>query len=112
TAIDLTKEPIDASAVRHGSMVTSALLYGSLVPGTRLPDPTTSVDHYRVFPMPPKQAGVPDHRLYQVLDRIVATLKAKHYPIVVLATGPNDAVDETAEPDRFTAELDALAHAR
>lgn len=111
STFDLTSEPPGQLEMRHGSMVTSALLYGSVIPGEQLPNPTTTIDHYRVFPLPPLQPGMPDHRLYQMLDRIVPTLEQKPYPIVVLAIGPNDAVDDTAEPDRFTAELDSLAHA-
>lgn len=106
---DLTSEPAGGASLKHGSMVTSALLYGSVTPSETLPDPTANVDHYRVFPMPPSKKGVPDHRLYDVLDKIKSTLERKHYPLVVLSIGPNDSVDENAEPDRFTAELDALA---
>lgn len=106
---DLTTEPPGGPALRHGSMVTSAMLYGSINPAETLPDPTACVDHYRVFPMPPLVKGKPDHRLYDVLDKIKATVQQHHYPIVVLAIGPNDSIDEASEPDRFTAELDALA---
>lgn len=106
---DLTSERAGGDALRHGSMVTSALLYGSVKPGETLPDPTANVDHYRVFPMPLLKKGEPDHRLYDVLDKIKATVAQHHYPLVVLAIGPNDSLDEAAEPDRFTAELDALA---
>ncbi|HEY3807179.1 MAG TPA: S8 family peptidase [Kofleriaceae bacterium] len=105
----LTTQPAGGIALKHGSMVTSALLYGSVDPASTLPDPTVNIDHYRVFPMPPLQKGAPDHRLYDVLDKIKATLQQHHYPIVVLSIGPNDSIDEHSEPDRFTAELDALA---
>ncbi|GMV16555.1 MAG: hypothetical protein AMXMBFR56_47790 [Polyangiaceae bacterium] len=109
SCFSLTSEPPSPDAMRHGSMVTGAILYGAIVPGQQLPDPTTTVDHYRVFPLPPTTSGQPDHRLYQMLDKITATLRTKRYSIVALAIGPNDSLDEVAEPDRFTAELDALA---
>ncbi|HEU0164783.1 MAG TPA: S8 family serine peptidase [Thermomicrobiales bacterium] len=106
---DLTSVAAGGSSYRHGSMVTSALLYGSIDPAAPLPDPTANVDHYRVFPLPPLKPGEPDHRLYDVLDQMKATLTRQHYPLVVLAIGPNDSLDENAEPDRFTVELDTLA---
>lgn len=106
----LTSEPAGGRALKHGSMVTSALLYGCVDPAEMLPDPTVNVDHYRVFPMPTLLKGAPDHRLYDVLDKIKATLQQRPYPIVVLSIGPNDSIDENSEPDRFTAELDALAY--
>lgn len=112
TAHDLTTEPPETRAMRHGSMVTSAVLYGPLTAGGQLPDPTVSVDHFRVLPLPPLAPGAPDHRLYELLDKMLARLRAKRYPLVVLAIGPNDAVDDAAEPDRFTAELDALMKER
>lgn len=108
TCFDLTTEPPDAFAMRHGSMVTSAVLYGSVDPGGQLPDPTVAVDHWRVLPLPPLLPGMPDRRLYQMLDNIVDCLRSHSYPLVGLAIGPDQSVDDTGEPDRFTAELDVL----
>jgi hypothetical protein len=52
TAVDVTTEPADAMALRHGSMVTSAILYGAIMPGHQLPDPPANVVHHRVLPVP------------------------------------------------------------
>jgi len=71
SSFDLTTEPADPRALRHGSMVTSAVLYGAVKPGGQLPDPTVSVDHYRVLPWPAPKPGTADRRLYQMLDSIV-----------------------------------------
>jgi hypothetical protein len=112
-AFDLTQEPPDPRAMRHGSMVTSGALYGHInTSAPQLPNPTACVDHYRVFPFPPKPSNAPDHRLYEMLDQIVHTLRAKNYSMVSLSIGPNESIEDAAAPDRFTSELDALAHER
>jgi hypothetical protein len=112
-AFDLTSEPHDPRAMRHGSMVTSSVLYGHVnMNEPQLPNPTACVDHYRVFPFPAKPSSAPDHRLYDMLDQMLRTLRTKDYSLVSLSIGPNESIEDSAEPDRFTSELDALAQER
>ena len=107
---DLTTAPRYEDYVGHGTLVTSALLYGHIHPGRALEPPPAHVDHFRVVPAP---ADVdPDDEPYWVLDRIVDTLR-KHpgrWKIANLSYGPDEPVDEDDDVNRFTAETDALIH--
>ncbi len=107
TAVDLTTEPPNATAQRHGSMVTSALLYGSVAPGQQLPDPNATVVHHRVLPVP-KHVKAP-LGIYWILDRLVERVRNEGHKLVSLSIGPNEPVEDGQEPTRWTAELDALA---
>jgi Subtilase family len=106
---DLTSAPRDDELVGHGTLVSSALLYGHIQPGRPLPPPSAYVDHLRVLPAPPDVDE--DDEPYWVLDQIVATLRGnpQRWAIVNLSLGPTDsAVDEDVDIDRFTAEIDQL----
>jgi hypothetical protein len=106
---DLTTAPRDDELVGHGTLVSSALLYGHIQPGRPLLPPPAYVDHFRVLPAPPHVDA--DDEPYWVLDQIVATLRGDpgRWAIVNLSLGPDDsAVDEDVEIDRFTAEIDQL----
>jgi hypothetical protein len=103
---DLTKEPSDPDDLQHGTGVTGAVLYGLVGPGEQAPRPPLPVDSFRVLPAP----YIPgDLNGYWVLDRIKETLANSRYKIVNLSLGPEQAVEETMEPDRWTSELDRLA---
>jgi len=104
--IDVTPEPEDPDSVAHGTMVTGALLYGSLTENEPLRTPDAGVDHFRVVPAPSPDPW--DVDLYWILDRIVEQVRARGYPIVNLSLGPDLAVDDQIEPHRWTAELDDL----
>lgn len=105
-AADLTNEPTDADDLHHGTGVTGAVLYGLVGPGSQAPRPPLPVDSYRVLPAP----HIPgDLSGYWVLDRIKETVVNGGYKIVNLSLGPEQAVEETMEPDRWTSELDQLA---
>ncbi|MDQ3605533.1 MAG: S8 family peptidase, partial [Gemmatimonadota bacterium] len=104
---DLTPEPPRPEYLQHGAMVTSAFLYGPVELGTPLSKPPGAVQHYRVLPPPARPTF--DDSLYWVLDRLIETLRAPGAPrIVGLSFGPDTVVEEDAEPDRWTSELDAL----
>lgn len=110
TAADLTTEPASDDAVDHGSMVTSALLYGPLAATQKaLPAPRCTVDHYRVVPHPPSGDILFDEGAYWILDRMKETLGTGKYAHVSLSLGPDQSVEDDGEPDRWTAELDHLA---
>jgi hypothetical protein len=103
---DLTKEPTDPDDLQHGTGVTAAVLYGLVQPGGQTSRPPLPVDSYRVLPAP----AIPgDLNGYWVLDRIKETIASGGYKIVNLSLGPQQAVEEAMEPDRWTSELDQLA---
>lgn len=106
---DLTSASRDDELVGHGTLVSSALLYGHIHPGRPLPPPPAYVDHLRVLPAPPDVDE--DDEPYWVLDQVLATLRSNpgRWAIVNLSLGPTDsAVDEDVDIDRFTAEIDEL----
>lgn len=105
---DLTTEPIHAPFVRHGSGVVGAVLYGRVESaGDELGRPSTHVEHFRVVPHP-NAASDPD--AYWVLDQIVEQVEVNDFDVVNLSLGPDIAVDEDDEPNRWTATLDSLAY--
>lgn len=99
--------PLD-QGIRHGTIVTNAVLYGYDAVAAEQPRPLVTVDHYRILPAPP--VGTTDTQFYWMLDRIVERTVADGHTIVNLSLGPPKSVDEDSEPHRWTAELDALAH--
>jgi hypothetical protein len=112
-AVDLTSEPAIAKGLRHGSLVTSALLYGPLAAETtQLPDPVVRVVHHRIFPVPPTATGAFDAGVYWMLDQIGERVRTGAFRRVSLSVGPDESVDDDLEPSRWTTELDALAKER
>ena len=106
TTVDLTKESPDPDDLHHGTGVTGAVLFGLAQPGSQAGRPPLPVDSFRVLPPPPIPG---DLNGYWVLDRIKETLADGRYKIVNLSLGPEQAVEESMEPDRWTSELDQLA---
>jgi Subtilase family len=110
TGTDLTTLPSEPEAISHGTLVTSALLYGHIQAGRALDPPPAHVDMFRIHPPP---WGVPQQdEVYWALDRVVETLRSApgRWRVVNLSYGPDVACDESGEIDRFTAELDQLTH--
>ncbi|HUA03835.1 MAG TPA: S8 family serine peptidase [Solirubrobacteraceae bacterium] len=107
TEIPLTTAPRTDDWVSHGTLVTSAALYGHLALGVTPPTPPAYVDHYRVLPAP---AGISDEdEPYWFLEQIKPVIESGRYAIVSLSYGPEVTVDEDEVPDLFTATLDELA---
>lgn len=102
-------EPIGVGPARpmfeeHGLHVTSAALFGNLVPGQPAAVPPSGVDHYRVL----DDASDRDpFYLVDVLDRIVAVLDdpATPYCFANISLGPDLAVEDD-EVTLWTASLD------
>lgn len=96
----------DSRADDHGALVTSALLYG---PDPR--DPLTpanmDIDHYRVWP----QVHQDSFEMYWLLDMIKEKVVENDYQVVVISTAP-ERFAESEIVDRWTHELDQLAHER
>lgn len=96
----------------HGTGVTSAFLFGPIDPSQPLPQPYSTVDHYRVLDGDPSQNL---HELYEVLERITNALSQKHYHFVNLSIGPSLTIEDddvhawTAVLDDRFARMDTLA---
>ncbi len=102
---DLTTEAPLAMALFHGTAVAGAILYGMVTPGMQLPSPPLPLDSYRVFPLP----SIPGLDEYWLLDEIKRVVSEGDYRIVNLSLGPDVAVEDSGEPNRWTSELDHLA---
>ena len=100
--------PAVADLLSHGHAVTSALLFGSLVPGAQPPRPHAEITHYRVLDA---QSGTIDpYELYDILERIKAILASDTFDFINLSIGPEMPVDDN-EVHAWTATLDEyLAH--
>jgi len=94
-----------AKGLSHGLGVTSALLFGPLIPGEPIAPPAARVDHYRV--LDESHFGTADSDLFEVLDRIVQTLGTKKYELVNLSIGPDIPIEDN-EVHAWTAKLDEL----
>jgi hypothetical protein len=86
----------------HGHDVTSALLFGPLLPGQQAPRPYAVVDHYRVLD---KDAEADPYELYAVLGRINEVLRSRQYQLFNLSIGPFLPVEDD-EVHPWTALLD------
>jgi hypothetical protein len=100
--------PVPA-AVRHGSQVTSALLFGPLAEGQAPDQPFAQVDHWRVI----DDEG-DDFELMGTLDRIMNILEQETYQFVSLSLGPDEAMLDddvhvwTSRLDQFASSGQAL----
>jgi len=103
--VDLTTEVEQARLLSHGTGVVGATLYGLVVPGTRASRPPLPVISYRVLPA----LAPPGLEEYWLLDQIRDVVSRGDHQIINLSLGPEKAVEDTAEPDRWTSELDELA---
>ncbi len=103
---DLTPEPATMKDMDHGTAVVGAAIFGLANAETALRQPPCPVEIFRVLPprnIPGDLAG------YWVLDRIVETVRENDFGIVNLSIGPELAMEDSHEPDRWTSELDHLA---
>ncbi|MFD8026779.1 S8 family peptidase [Streptomyces lavendulae] len=87
--------------LQHGHNVTSAALFGPLVPGQRAPQPFGAVDHFRVIGTEPDD----ELGLYRTLERIDAIFSENAHEFVNLSLGPELPVDDD-EIHPLTALLD------
>lgn len=96
----------------HGHDVTSAMLFGPLLPGVPASRPFGVVDHYRVLD---RDAERDPYELYDVLRRIDEVLKRQRYEFVNFSIGPSLPVEDdevhswTALLDQYLAEGNTLA---
>jgi hypothetical protein len=92
----------DDELLEHGHSVTSAALFGPLLPGHSAPRPFGVVDHYRVLD---KDCGDDPYELYDALRRINDVLSARQYEFFNLSIGPVLPVEDD-EVHPWTALLD------
>ena len=99
--------------VAHGHAVTSAALFGPLIPGQQAPTPFAIVDHVRVWD---DESGSDPLRLFDVLERIKDTLETSpKYEFINISIGPELPVEDddvhswTAVLDEYLAEGTCLA---
>lgn len=103
---DLTTEPAIQEFLDHGTGVTGAVLYGLIAPGQQAPQPPLPVESFRVMPPP---TDIEDLEGYWVLDQIKTAVEQGGHKLVNLSLGPEVAVEDDLEPNRWTSELDQLA---
>lgn len=96
-------------SVRHGTIVTNAVLYGYEAAAATPPAPLVTIDHYQVL-WPPPSTGSLDTQLIWIIDEIERITVAEGHKLVNLSVGPPRCVDEDGDPDSWTARLDKLAH--
>ncbi|NYJ74281.1 hypothetical protein [Allobranchiibius huperziae] len=85
--------------------MTGTVLYGLVAPGQRAPQPPLPVEGFRV----PAPTDDRDLEGYRVLDQIKAAIESGGHKLVNLSLGPEVAVEDHLEPNRWTSELDQLA---
>jgi len=91
--------------VSHGTAVTSAFLFGPLVPGGVVPRPFAEVDHYRILDA---STGAEDpFELYRTLGHIEEVLLTRFYEFVNLSLGPDLPIEDD-EVHAWTAVIDEL----
>ena len=103
---DLTTESAVQEFLDHGTGVTGAVLYGLIAPGEQAPQPPLPVESFRVMPPP---TDIDDLDGYWVLDQIRAAIEQGGHKLINLSLGPEVAVEDDLEPNRWTSELDQLA---
>jgi Subtilase family len=75
--------------LEHGLGVTSAFLFGPIVPEGHAPRPYAYVDHHRVLDASADDEGA---LLYRTLNHIEDVLRSRNYSFVNLSLGPDDAM--------------------
>ena len=101
----LTPAPPMEGFTRHGTLISSAALFGDSSDGPLDPVPMI-VDHYRVFPWPGQPMG---HEYYWLLDVIEEVVRRESYDVVIISAGPLvSATDDFL--DRWTVTLDRLSY--
>lgn len=108
TEVDVTDAPRDSDCVDHGTMVTSAALFGHVQLGKQLAPPPAHVDHFRMLPEPAhlEEGDEP----YWFADEMYRHLRTGRWRLASLSYGPNKPVDDDAEPDYFTTLMDRLVY--
>jgi Subtilase family len=102
---DLTSEEPTDEGLHHGTLSTSAALYGAVLPGVDISSPPCIVHHYRIHPPP---ESTPGRAAYWVLDQIADVLRSGQYRVASLGVGINRPASRDYV-DRWTWTLDEIA---
>ncbi len=89
--------------LRHGSNVSSALLFGPVHPDVALPVPYAKIDHYRVL----DETSGRDEDLFDVLARVRDVIQSNSHQFINLSIGPEIPIDDD-EVHTWTSVLDDL----
>jgi hypothetical protein len=89
--------------LRHGSNVSSALLFGHVSDGVALPAPFGKVDHFRVL----DETSARDEDLFDVLTRVRDVIQSNTHQFINLSIGPEIPIDDD-EVHTWTSVLDDL----
>lgn len=107
--VDITPELVGEDDLDHGTGVVGAVKYGLVRPAGQAPRPPCPIETFRVLPAPPIPG---DLEGYWVLDQIKDAIIRRGHNLVNLSIGPELAVEDSTEPNRWTSELDQLAWER
>lgn len=89
--------------LRHGSNVSSAVLFGHVAQGVPLPRPFARVDHYRVL----DDASGQELDLFDVLPRIRDCIQSNNHEFINLSIGPEIPIEDD-DVHTWTSVLDDL----
>lgn len=95
--------PPVAEYLRHGSNVSSALLFGPIRPDSAIPAPYAHIDHYRVL----DETSCRDEDLFDVLARVRDVIQSNSHQFINLSIGPAIPIDDN-EVHTWTSVLDDL----
>jgi hypothetical protein len=95
----------DAEGLAHGLAVTSAFLFGPLIPGGIAPRPFSPVDHVRVLDSNAQNED--PYQLYRTLGHIEEVLLSRQYNFINLSLGPELEVDDD-DVHAWTSVIDDL----
>lgn len=90
--------------LRHGSNVTSSLLFGPIDDGRAIPRPFAMVDHYRVLD---NSSGQQDGDLFDVLARVRDVIQSNTHEFINLSIGPEIPIEDD-DVHAWTSVLDDL----
>jgi len=95
----------DPGGIEHGLAVTSAFLFGPILPSINPARPFSFVDHLRVLD---KETGGEDPlELYRTLGQVEQVLLSRQYEFINLSLGPDLPVEDT-EVHAWTSVIDDL----
>lgn len=104
TAVEMNPDAEDLAAYSdHGTGVTSAFLFGPLVPGVLAPRPFAEVDHYRILDS--STSNEDSFELYRTLGYIEEILLTRSYEFINLSLGPALPIEDD-EVHAWTAVID------
>lgn len=110
---DMVTQPATQKGLEHGSLVSSAVLYGNLAGMTekdKVKNPEILVESFRVFPAKKTENPEEDYQMYSTIDIIESVVKQRtDIKIFNISCGPRGAICDD-ELNRFTYVCDKLTY--